>query len=481
MSGRYEILDRQVVDGILERAWELLARVGVWIEDPAHLDWMAREGLRVDREAGRVFFERASAEELVEGAPSSFVLHGRDDPEGMRVGDGVSRFDPGSAAVHWLEPGTAEHRLATAADCRTLATLTEAMDAFALQATGVVPSDAPPALGDCLRLYWALVCCRKPVVTGTFRRESFAVMERMLRIVSDKPLAVFDCCPSPPLKWTGLTLAALFDCARSGIPAELVSMPLAGATAPVTLEGAVVQQTAENLSGVVLHQLAGPGAPIVWGGSPAAFDMRYGTTPMGAMDTMLIDLGASLVGRRLGLPTHAYMACSDAKLPDYQAGMESGIGAVLAVAGGVDIVSGPGFLNYENTQSPEKLILDAEACRLAARLARGIEPRGEVDPVEVIARRAADGRFLRDPTTARFHRRELMRAGPTVSREPLETWAAAGGLHARDRARAELARILADPPPRLDQDRTEALGRILLEEARSLGCEQELRPLLATG
>ena len=83
---------------------------------------------------------------------------------------------------------------------------------------------------------------------------------------------------------------ALLDLARAGVPAELISMPLAGATAPVTLVGSVVQHAAESISGIVIHQLANPGAPIVWGGAPAIFDMRTGTTPMGAIETAMLNV-----------------------------------------------------------------------------------------------------------------------------------------------------------------------------------------------
>jgi len=75
-----------------------------------------------------------------------------------------------------------------------------------------------------------------------------------------------------------------------------------------------VQLTAENLSGIVIHQLAHPGSPIIFGGSPAAFDMRKGTTPMGAVETMMIAASYVQVGKHLGLPTHAYMGLSNAKI-----------------------------------------------------------------------------------------------------------------------------------------------------------------------
>ena len=112
---------------------------------------------------------------------------------------------------------------------------------------------------------------------------------------------MFDVCPSPPLIWSAFGARNLIELARAGVPAEMVSMPLAGAAAPVTLIGSIVQHAAECLSGIAIHQLAKPGSPIVWGGAPAIFDMRKGTTPMGAIETAMID--ASLrAGRQVARP-----------------------------------------------------------------------------------------------------------------------------------------------------------------------------------
>ena len=161
------------------------------------------------------------------------------------------------------------------------------------------------------------------------------------------------------------------------MPAEIVSVPLAGAAAPVTLAGAAVQHAAECLTGVTISQLAEPGAPVVWGGAPSIFDMRTGTTPMGAVETAMIDLACAEVGKSLGLPTHAYLGGSDAKCVDAQAGMESGIAILLGALGGINMISGAGMLDFLGCQSAEKLVLDAEAIASARRLLDGIEARTE--------------------------------------------------------------------------------------------------------
>ena len=108
-----------------------------------------------------------------------------------------------------------------------------------------------------------------------------------------------------------------------------------GANSPASIFSAVVQHCAENMSGVVISQLAMKGSPVIWGGSPSVFDMRKGTTPMGAIETTMIDVAYAQVGKHLGFPTHAYMGLSDAKVLDPQAGLESGMGCILAALQGI--------------------------------------------------------------------------------------------------------------------------------------------------
>ena len=189
--------------------------------------------------------------------------------------------------------------------------------------------------------------------------------------LAEKPQAVFDVCPSPPLIWSNFGAQNLIDLARAGVPAQMVSMPLAGAAAPVTLLGSVVQHAAECLSGITIHQLAKPGAPIVWGGAPAIFDMRQGTTPMGAVETAMIDAAYAQVGKSLGLPTHTYLGASDAKIVDAQAGLESGVTALIGALAGINMISGAGMLDFLACQSAEKLVVDAEAIAMAKRLLAG--------------------------------------------------------------------------------------------------------------
>ncbi|MEW6338312.1 MAG: trimethylamine methyltransferase family protein [Acidobacteriota bacterium] len=474
---RLEVLSAVQVESVVGDALAVLERVGVAVDN--------EEGSAVLREAGcavrdgRVTIGEAAVRGALATAPSRVVLYDREGAPALDLGGDRVHFDPGSAALWLLDPATNRRRLPMTADLRHLAWVTESCRHIAGQSTALVPSDVPETVADRFRLYVALVNGAKPVVTGTFVKDAFAVMRAMLAAVRggdaalrERPLAIFDCCPSPPLAWSDLTCQALLDCARAGVPAQLVSMPLGGATAPVTLREMVVQHCAESLSGVVLHQLAAPGAPIVWGGSPAAFDMRHGTTPMGAVETMMVDVADAQVGRTLGLPTHAYMGMSDAKVLDWQTGMESGIGAMLGALGGINLVSGPGMLDFESCQSLEKLVLDDEICGLALRLTRGVSHGSADRAVELLEQLVRLGGFLGHRHTRENFRSELHIAGPLVERGTYDDWERRGGREARDVAAERVRAILGNGcPAPLADDVREELGALLVADARRLGID----------
>ena len=159
---------------------------------------------------------------------------------------------------------------------------------------------------------------------------------------------------------------------------------------------------------------------------------------------MMIDAAVSEVGRRLGLPTHSYLALSDSKTLDYQAGLETGIGALVAAVVGINVVSGPGILEFVSCQSAEKLVLDHEACAMALRALRGLGRREEAMAVDVIQECVqGGGEFLKAAHTRRWFRKELHFPGPVIDRQVGDAWVAAGARTAAERAHEETGRLLA--------------------------------------
>ena len=464
---------------IIAEARTVLCTLGVEVHNPLVLSLLADHGATVRVADQRVLFTEDLIDRALKTAPSGFKLY---DATG-RVAHDLSghhvHFTPGSAAIQVLDHGALASRQPTTADVVAFTKVVAQLAHIAFQSTAIVPGDVHRNISDSYRLFLGLLHGAKPVVTGAFTIDAFAVMRDLqvavrgsAEALREKPLTIFSCCPTAPLKWSDVTSQNVVDCARAGIPVEYISMPLTGFVSPVTVVGSLVEHTAETLSGVVISQLACPGAPALWGGSPASFDIRYETTPMGAMETMLIDCGANEIGKALGLPTQAYMGLSDAKLLDGQAGLETGMGALLAALSGVNSVSGPGMLDFESSFSLEKLILDNEICGLALRAARGIEPREDFPAVPHFEELLREKHLLIADHTRKHLKAEHYFPGVVIDRANRSRWQVEGSRTLGERAHAEVERLLASwQPPALSAEVRAELTRLMKAEAKRFGMD----------
>lgn len=456
---------------IFNEAKAILHNQGVIIENPDAQSLLQEEGIHYKNL--RYFIPEDLVEKLRTNAPSEIKLYDREGREVIQLSKDNIHFDPGSAAIFVQDLETKTIREALSSDFIMFSKIVDHLPNFAAQSTSLVCSDVPNNAQDWHRLYIALINCSKPIVTGTFRIESFSIMQELLEAtrtskekLAEKPLAIFDACPSPPLMWSNLTTQSVIDAARSGIPSEFISMPLAGSTAPITLIGCVTQHTAESLAGLVISQLAKRNSPVIWGGSPAVFDMRNGTTPMGAIETMMINIADAQMGKFLNLPTHAYMTLSDSKVPDAQAGFEGGMGALLAGLAGINMISGPGMLDFESTQSFEKLIIDNEIAGMVKHLLQGITDHGVPFAQDILSDYDANISLLSHPTTLSLFRKELyfpftVENLQIINRETRDQWRKGGETSARNRAK-EIAIKLSKRPPRqaVDENLKNELDKI---------------------
>ena len=480
MQPKLELLSQEMVGRIVDEAFQLLRSTGVKVQSSEAQKILVEAGARVDEQNEIAFIPEAVIRQALETVPRQFFLYNRAREPVVQYGGDAVHFDPGSSGVHILDPDKLEHRPSLTPDLVRLVKVAEMLPQYDAQSTAVVCSEVSKEIGDIYRLYLVLLHSTKPIITGAFSVETTQAMFDMLAIFAggrealrEKPQAVFDVCPSPPLIWSNFGAQNLMDLARAGVPAQMVSMPLAGAAAPVTILGSVVQHAAECLSGITIHQLAQPGAPIVWGGAPAVFDMRQGTTPMGAVETAMIDVSYTQVGKALGLPTHTYLGASDAKVVDYQAGLESGVTAVIGALAGINMISGAGMLDFLACQSPEKLVVDAEAIGMAKRLLAGIQVHTETLATAMFAGIEFKGDFLKQKITRKLFRQEQHLPSPVIDRGSIRTWQAAGSLDTFQRAKVRVDELLASyERPSLPTDQGQALREMMARLSADAGMEK---------
>ncbi|WXG44690.1 MAG: trimethylamine methyltransferase family protein [Promethearchaeati archaeon SRVP18_Atabeyarchaeia-1] len=473
-----KILPREAIEEIYENALYVLSATGVIFKSKRAVETLGRAGADADVPTGVVKFPRDLVKNSVESCPESFKLHYRDGSRELLVGGDNVYFNPGSAALNLLDARTNASRKPVTKDFVEFIKVAEELPNIHAQSTALVCSDIPQEIADRYRLYLVLKHSVKPIITGTFTLDGTLAMKNMLSLavggdknLASRPTAIFDCCPSPPLLFSEITSESLIDCAKYSIPVELISMPLMGATGPITIAGSLVQHTAETLSGIVLAQSVKKGCPVVYGGSPSAFDMHYGTTPMGASETILIDLAYAEIGKWLGLPTHTYLGMSDSKVVDAQAGFESGASAVLGALAGINIISGPGMLEFENCQSIEKLVVDNEICGMALRVARGFEVNSETMALEDLRSRGKNGSFISLPSTLRLFRKEHYIPSEVVDRANRSQWEEKGSKDIIKRAKEQAQAILEKSKAKkaVSEALEKDLGKSMLSELKKFG------------
>lgn len=477
MRPKIRFLSDELIQQIISEARQILCTLGVDLQNREVLALLADHGAEVDMDALHVVLTDDLIDTALKSVPASFPLHDVHEARTLDLGGDNVYFTPGSAALNVLDHASGELRRPATRDYVEYVKVVGGLEHIASQSTAMIAADVHEQIQDSYRLFLSLLYGEKPVVTGTFTIESFEVMKDLQVAVRGseeelrgKPLTIFSCCPTSPLKWSDVTAQNVVDCARYGIPIELISMPLAGFMSPVTLVGTLIQHTAETLSGVVISQLAVPGAPLLYGGSPAIFDVRYETTPMGAVETMMIDCAYCEIGKHLGMPTQAYISLSDAKQLDAQAGLESGMGATLAALSGINNISGPGMLDFESCQSLEKLVLDNEICGMVARLIEGITPKEDFPALGLMEELLREQHLLISEHSRRYLREEHFFPGPVIDRANRSRWLAEGGTTLGDRAHAEVERLLAAyEPSSLAEEKKEELVRLMEAEARRHG------------
>jgi len=191
---------------------------------------------------------------------------------------------------------------------------------------------------------------------------------------------------------------------------------------------------------------------------------------MGDVGTWMIDCAYAQVGKSLGLPTHAYLGMSDAKVIDAQCGLESAGGTLLGALAGVNMISGAGMMDFESCQSLEKLVIDAEVIGMAKRLLRGIEPRDEPIALGLFQKHGHNADYLAEPHTLKWFAKELYLPSPVIDRATTDGWVRKGATTAADRAVERVRTLVASyQPPAVSPELRKELRAIASRAAGSFG------------
>jgi trimethylamine--corrinoid protein Co-methyltransferase len=467
---RLQLLEPPLIASIVDEAKRILAEVGMEIRGAELRKRLLDHGLPTDATGTRILFPADVVERAIASVPSSFVLHDRDGNPHAELGGDRVHFVPGSSGLKVLDHRTGEARLADTTDFTEYVRLADGLEHIAYVATAFsTNNDIEAQVSDAWRLYLVLLNTKRPVVSGAFTEHGVERMVEMMALfrrdkadLIARPMSIFTITASGNFRYSEDSCQNLIDCVEAGIAVEIVPVTLMGLIAPVTVVGATVFHTVDVLAGITMAQIVRPGAPVLFGGAPATFHMKIASSPMAAIEALQLDVAYVEVAKSLGLPTQSYMALSEAKEVDAQAGAETFGSALLAALAGVNSVSGPGMLDFLLVFSLPKLILDDELCGQALRFVRAVRTLDDLPTRDLVDQVIAEQHLIMADHTTKHWPTELYLPGRVFDRDNREAWTRAGALDANRRAIAEVERRLASySPPETDPLIDAELQRII--------------------
>jgi trimethylamine--corrinoid protein Co-methyltransferase len=455
MRPTLNVLSEEMIVRILDEAKRIMAETGMEIRGPKMRQRLLDHGLKTDAGGERILFPRDRVERAIETAPESFTLYDRDGNPHAELGGYNVNFVPGSSGLKILDHRSGETRLANSTDFVEYIRLADGLEHIGYLATAFsTNNDIEPQVSDAWRLYMSLVNSKRPVASGAFSEDGIPRLVSLLRLfrrddaeLAAKPMSVFTITATGNFRYGEDSCQNMLDSVEAGVPIEIVPVTLMGLIAPVTLVGALVFHCVDVLTGLTMAQTIRPGHPVLFGGAPATFHMKAASSPMAAIEAQHLDVAYVAIAKYLGLPAQAYMALSDGKELDAQAGGESFSSALLAALAGVNSVAGPGMLDFVLTFSLPKLVFDNEVCGQALHFCRDIRVLDDLPSGHLVDHLTNEGHLITAAQTLEHWPKELYLTDPVIDRTTRDTAEKTAGPSLLERACEQVETRLAKYQP----------------------------------
>jgi trimethylamine--corrinoid protein Co-methyltransferase len=452
------------LENIHHASLRVLSEIGIDVLLPEARRLLAEAGAHVSADTARVRFDPDLVDALISTAPSEFVLHGREPHRDLNIGGDWVTFGSVASAPNIAERATGR-RPGDRKGFQDLTKLAHVLNPVHCFPGGypVEPIDIHPSIRHLEAAWDGFTLSDKPnhvYSLGADRNRDVIEMIRIARGVTneqldEEPSLMSVINASSPLRYDLPMLEGIIEMASRNQLLIITPFTLAGAMAPITIPGAIVQQNAEALAGIAFVQVVNPGAPVMYGGFTSNVDMRSGSPAFGTPEYAKAALLGGQLARRYAIPYRS-SGVSASNAVDAQAGYETMwalMGAVLG--GGHMILHAAGWMEGGLHASPEKMVVDADLLNMVSTFLKPIDASTEALDlaVEAIAEVGPAGHFFATQHTQDRYATEFY--SPLVSDwRNWETWTDAGQPDAYERAEGIAQMFIAGHvEPDMDPDR----------------------------
>ncbi|WP_406650157.1 trimethylamine methyltransferase family protein [Aliisedimentitalea scapharcae] len=393
-GGTYKPLSDEQVLRIHHAALDALETIGLADAPQSGVEYLTAAGCTLG-EDGRIRFPRALVEDTLAMANRSVTLYSRDGKTDLDLSGNKVHYGTAGAAVSIVDVHGREYRDSTVQDLHDAARICDHLDNIHFVQRPMVCRDILDNREmDLNTIYAACSGTFKHVGTSFTDPSYVAPAVEMLHMIAggedkwrERPfVSNSNCFVVPPMKFATESCEVMEECIKAGMPVLLLSAGMAGATAPSTIAGAIVQAVAECLAGLVYVNAVKPGAPAIVGTWPFGLDLRTGAMTVGSGEQALLTAGCAQMHAFYDLPGGAAAGAADSKLPDMQAGWEQMCSAVMAGLSGLNMVYEAAGMHASLLGfCLESLILSDDLLGQAMRCVRGIEVSDETLALDQIA------------------------------------------------------------------------------------------------
>ena len=456
---RLKVFNRDQVLAVHGAALEILEKTGFKMEHPGALQMLADAGCTVVNDDW-VKMPGYLAEQALQTAPKAFALYDQQGNKTMPLVNGNSFYGPGSDTTFTIDLETGQRRRTVLQDTANFAKLVDGLENMSFAMSMSNPEDVPIENIYVYAFAEIVKNTNKPIVFIADSGKDIAKIYEIACLVAggeeefqQKPFILNYSEAISPLRFPENVLDRLIFCAQKRIPLCFPSGSNAGGGAPVTLAGAMALGIAENLVGLVVHQLTNKGAPFLFGPNVSILDMKSTVVSYGCPEWSLTQAAlADMRDELYGLPIWAFAGASDAKIMDAQAGAESMFSIITSMLSRCNLIHDSGYLEYGGISSLEMLTMNNELVAMSRSFTNGIPINSETLALEAIERVASvpGSMFLTDDHTfENFMQAQFL--PKLLDRTRYDGWAESGSTDLYKRCNMETKRILAehqvDPKP----------------------------------
>jgi trimethylamine---corrinoid protein Co-methyltransferase len=471
--GRPRILSETDLGKIHRAALDIVASIGMNIQHPRALELLREHGCTESE--GRVRIPPDLVEKTRESVPSRIMVFDRQGQPAMELGGYNSYFGSGSDLMSTWDLESGELRESCLQDTERSARLCDALPNIDFVMSGAWPNELEARVAF-LHNFRAMVSnTTKPLVVTAEDRKDVQVMWQVgcalrggAEELAAKPYFIVYGESVSPLRHMDEAIDKLLYCADAGIPCLYTPAPLVGGTGPVTMAGALALGLAEYYQGMVVQQLARPGAPLIFGIGPLVLDLTSMQSSYSAIEFFMGHTAQIELARWLDVPNWAYGGMTDSHSLDCQAGLEIAEVTLLDMLCGSNLTHDAGYQGFGLAASLEQIVVVDEFVSMNRRLLSGIEVNDETLALDAIADVGPGGEFISHRHTRRFCREAQWR--PTVlSRASQANWEKDGRADLNERARRKALAVLASHEvAELPQSVSEAMDALILEYEQKL-------------